>query len=114
MPVQLQPPRLSDIDSWQGAFISSTSRLLLPACEVQYTNSAGQPSTKVSAGCLSVQILRKMLCFVGAIALLEFVCHLAQNSQRHVLQTVRGLLVVPCLHSLPTNAAARVLQIGAT
>jgi thiol oxidase len=49
VPVQLQPPRLSDIDSWQGAFISSTSRLLLPASEVQYTDPAGQPSKKVGA-----------------------------------------------------------------
>lgn len=50
VPVQLQPPRLGDIDSWQGAFISSTSRLLLPACEVQYTDTAGQPSKKVRGG----------------------------------------------------------------
>lgn len=48
--MQLQPPCISDIDSWQGAFISSTSRLLLPACEVQYTNQAGQPSKKASLG----------------------------------------------------------------
>lgn len=47
VPVQLQAPRLLDVDSWQGAFISSTSRLLLPACEVQYTDQAGQARTKV-------------------------------------------------------------------
>jgi hypothetical protein len=57
VPVQLQPPNLSDIDSWHGAFISSTSRLLLPACEVQYINQAGQPSSKVSwgSGCCYLQ-----------------------------------------------------------
>jgi hypothetical protein len=47
--VQLQAPQMSDIDSWQGAFISSTSRLLLPACEVQYEKE-GQPGKKVRAG----------------------------------------------------------------
>lgn len=50
VPVQLQPPRLLDIDSWQGAFISSTSRLLLPACEVQYSDAAGQPRKRVGDG----------------------------------------------------------------
>lgn len=45
--MRLQPPRLADIDSWQGAFISSTSRLLLPACEVTYEAVPGQPAVKV-------------------------------------------------------------------
>jgi len=45
--VVLQPPQLSEIDTWQGAFISSTSRLLLPACEVQYEQPHGQHRTKV-------------------------------------------------------------------
>lgn len=47
VPVVLQPPQLSEIDTWQGAFISSTSRLLLPACEVQYEQPHGQHRTKV-------------------------------------------------------------------
>lgn len=29
----LEPPRLHDLDSWEGCFISSTSRLLLPVDE---------------------------------------------------------------------------------
>jgi hypothetical protein len=47
VPLKLQAPLLADIDGWQGAFISSTSRLLLPACEVGYSDAAGQPRTKV-------------------------------------------------------------------
>ena len=31
--VVLEPPRLADIDRWEGCFISSTSRLLLPVDE---------------------------------------------------------------------------------
>lgn len=34
VPVVLQPPRLADLGRWEGAFISSTSRLLLPVDEV--------------------------------------------------------------------------------
>lgn len=30
IPVVLQPPRLQDLPRWQGCFITSTSRLLLP------------------------------------------------------------------------------------
>lgn len=48
VPVQLQPPQLADIDSWQGAFISSTSRLLLPACIVQYQGPGQEQKQKVS------------------------------------------------------------------
>ncbi|KAI3436073.1 hypothetical protein D9Q98_002131 [Chlorella vulgaris] len=33
IPVVLQPPRLADLERWQGCFISSTSRLLLPVDE---------------------------------------------------------------------------------
>jgi branched-subunit amino acid aminotransferase/4-amino-4-deoxychorismate lyase len=46
VPVQLQAPQMCDIDIWRGAFISSTSRLLLPVCEVQYEKE-GQPCKKV-------------------------------------------------------------------
>eukprot|EP00775_Hariotina_reticulata_P005354 gene5354-5590_t len=47
VPVKLQPPQLSNIDSWQGAFISSTSRLLLPAAEVMYEGPFGHMHSKV-------------------------------------------------------------------
>lgn len=47
VPVRLEAPSLSDIDSWQGAFISSTSRLLLPVSEVMYEVN-GQQQRKVS------------------------------------------------------------------
>jgi hypothetical protein len=48
VPVKLQPPKLSAIDSWQGAFISSTSRLLLPAGEVLFEEPSGHMHSKVS------------------------------------------------------------------
>lgn len=60
MPVQLQAPQMSDIDSWQGAFISSTSRLVLPACEVQYEKD-GQPCKKVRSP-TAVQFTEGALC----------------------------------------------------
>ncbi|WIA18133.1 hypothetical protein OEZ85_009609 [Tetradesmus obliquus] len=41
IPVVLAAPSLKDMDSWQGAFISSTSRLLLPVCEVAYQEGQG-------------------------------------------------------------------------
>ncbi len=34
--MRLEPPSLSTIESWDGAFISSTSRLLLPADELRW------------------------------------------------------------------------------
>jgi hypothetical protein len=34
--VRLEPPRLADAGAWDGAFISSTSRLLLPADELRW------------------------------------------------------------------------------
>eukprot|EP00887_Chlorella_sp_A99_P006550 scaffold3.g6550.t1 len=34
LPVVLSPPRLSDLDAWEGCFLSSTSRLLLPIDEL--------------------------------------------------------------------------------
>ncbi|MER0387601.1 aminotransferase class IV, partial [Vibrio vulnificus] len=33
IPVVLEPPRLADLHRWEGCFISSTSRLLLPVDE---------------------------------------------------------------------------------
>ena len=44
IPVTLTPPKLADIGRWQGAFISSTSRLLLPVNEVWYCTSLSKPS----------------------------------------------------------------------
>ncbi|KAF6258830.1 aminotransferase [Scenedesmus sp. NREL 46B-D3] len=40
--VRLEAPLLSDMGSWQGAFITSTSRLLLPVCEIAYHEGQGQ------------------------------------------------------------------------
>lgn len=34
VPVVLEPPRLEELDAWDGAFVSSTSRLLLPIDEI--------------------------------------------------------------------------------
>ena len=33
--VHLQPPRVGDVESWNGCIVSSTSRLALPVDEVQ-------------------------------------------------------------------------------
>ena len=35
--VCLDPPNMADLETWQGVFISSTSRLLLPVSEIIYT-----------------------------------------------------------------------------
>ena len=43
IPVVLEPPRLEDAHKWEGAFISSTSRLLLPIDEL-YVPREGEPS----------------------------------------------------------------------
>jgi branched-subunit amino acid aminotransferase/4-amino-4-deoxychorismate lyase len=48
VPVVLRAPLLSELGSWQGAFISSTSRLLLPVCEVAYQDQ-GQLLHKVGS-----------------------------------------------------------------
>jgi len=42
-PVVLSPPRLADAGRWEGALISSTSRLLLPVDEL-YVPPDGEPS----------------------------------------------------------------------
>lgn len=34
VPVVLKPPHISDVEAWEGAFVSSTSRLLLPVDEI--------------------------------------------------------------------------------
>ena len=44
--VDLQPPRMDEMESWQGAFISSTSRLLLPVSEIFYTDASGEEKCK--------------------------------------------------------------------
>eukprot|EP00877_Chromochloris_zofingiensis_P005400 jgi/Chrzof1/14861/Cz09g18230.t1 len=49
IPVVLQPPCIHDIDHWQGAFISSTSRLMLPVDEIQYHHADGSSEVKVYA-----------------------------------------------------------------
>jgi branched-subunit amino acid aminotransferase/4-amino-4-deoxychorismate lyase len=36
IPVHLRPPLLREVDTWEGAFITSTSRLLLPLHELVY------------------------------------------------------------------------------
>ena len=35
--VVLEPPNLADVDAWEGAFLSSTSRLVLPIDAVALT-----------------------------------------------------------------------------
>mmetsp|Transcript_30970 Transcript_30970/g.38240 ORF Transcript_30970/g.38240 Transcript_30970/m.38240 type:complete len:131 (+) Transcript_30970:548-940(+) len=44
IPVVLQPPEVQDIKKWDGAFLSSTSRLLLPLTELTlYAEENMQP-----------------------------------------------------------------------
>lgn len=47
IPVVLTPPSLNDVDDWEGCFISSTSRLVLGACSIDYDHPVSkQPTTK--------------------------------------------------------------------
>lgn len=55
--VVLQPPRLADLDAWEGCFITSTSRLLLPVAEVDIlpdtmsdSSQQGSPTSSSSSG----------------------------------------------------------------
>ena len=44
--MKLEAPNIHDIDSWQGAAIASTSRLLLPVHEVEYGSDSPVRSRK--------------------------------------------------------------------
>ena len=46
----LEPPRLADVDRWEGAFISSTSRLLLPVDEASVPLPEGQQQQEEESG----------------------------------------------------------------
>ena len=50
IPVVLTPPRLADLDSWEGCFISSTSRLLLPVDELLLLLPPGHGAAAGMAG----------------------------------------------------------------
>lgn len=41
VPIRREPPNIKSIGDWQGAFISSTSRLLLPLAEIDYRPAEG-------------------------------------------------------------------------
>mmetsp|Transcript_13495 Transcript_13495/g.31556 ORF Transcript_13495/g.31556 Transcript_13495/m.31556 type:complete len:147 (-) Transcript_13495:96-536(-) len=45
IPIVLRPPSLREVESWQGALLSSTSRLALPIDEL-YIPTEGKPSGK--------------------------------------------------------------------
>jgi len=45
IPVVLSPPQLATIDTWEGALISSTSRLLLPVHQIYHPTTENQTST---------------------------------------------------------------------
>jgi hypothetical protein len=115
IPVHLRPPLLSEVDTWEGAFISSTSRLLLPLHELvypappQHTPGAGtappqqqqqqqqeQQLTKVGdntcpvlgQGCAAVWVGTPAAWALDAAAALLLCCtHTAQQ----VLLSLRGL-----------------------
>ncbi|QDZ20096.1 class IV aminotransferase [Chloropicon primus] len=44
--VDARPPSVQEMESWQGCFISSTSRLLLPVSEIVYTTEDGVAKSK--------------------------------------------------------------------
>merc|ERR1711924_239101 len=44
--VDFRPPSAQEMESWQGCFISSTSRLLLPVSEIVYTTEDGVARSK--------------------------------------------------------------------
>lgn len=47
IPVVLTPPSLDDVNNWEGCFISSTSRLVLGACSIDYDHPVSkQKATK--------------------------------------------------------------------
>lgn len=50
VPVELQPPNLADAAAWDAAFISSTSRLLLPADELRWHAAAAGGGGEAGAG----------------------------------------------------------------
>jgi len=58
IPVRLTPPLLSQIDEWQGAFISSTSRLLLPADELRWQppEQPSEPPSECTEGGQRVRV----------------------------------------------------------
>jgi hypothetical protein len=41
--VRLETPNINDVGTWQGAFISSTSRLLLPVDHIAVFSQEGPP-----------------------------------------------------------------------
>ena len=49
IPVVLQPPNAADVADWDGAFVSSTSRLVLPVDEIEYEVD-GKPMKKEFPG----------------------------------------------------------------
>lgn len=64
IPVDESPPRLSESGSWQGALLSSTSRLLLPIHwmgmpeeEVKAGGGAAARSFTYEEGCLALRIV---------------------------------------------------------
>ena len=48
IPVALTPPDLADVSRWQGAFISSTSRLVLPVHELAFAPHASAAASSAA------------------------------------------------------------------
>jgi thiol oxidase len=57
-PVCLNAPNIVDMDQWQGVFISSTSRLLLPVSEVVYSDKSSGKILKKSFAPLDPLVTR--------------------------------------------------------
>jgi hypothetical protein len=74
LPVRLEPPRLADAPRWDGAFVSSTSRLLLPADELRWAppgHGAAGGTERVRAFDRSNKTVRELEAAVAARILRE-------------------------------------------
>lgn len=56
----LEPPSIKNLSSWEGAFVSSTSRLMLPVDEITITGAGGTSEGIIPApgGAPEVLVLR--------------------------------------------------------
>ena len=66
VPVLLSPPLLGELDAWEGALISSTSRLLLPVDEVEVAEAALPRRRAFARGGLAARLEELVLAEVAA------------------------------------------------
>eukprot|EP00301_Raphidiophrys_heterophryoidea_P002220 c11041_g1_i2.p1 GENE.c11041_g1_i2~~c11041_g1_i2.p1 ORF type:complete len:164 (-),score=44.43 c11041_g1_i2:75-566(-) len=72
VPVELECPCVNDLDSWDGAFLTSTSRLLLPIDQITFQqHTSGEPRDVVRMFDKSHPMLLKLGDLVGRAILEE-------------------------------------------